>query len=119
MSKDYREAMAEIQAVLEKYDLGASITVISKERAMFKYHFPTWSCIFFEGNALRFRSKRSEYASKEAQRQVMELSAHCIMQMRDIAAQTFQMCERIGKHLQKEVGMQHTPFSDFDPEHSH
>jgi hypothetical protein len=117
--KRYRECMTEIVAVLKKYDMAGAVTVVSTERAMFKYHFPTWSCITFEGEGLRFRAKRADYPSAEAQREAVELSAHIIMQMRDIAAQTFTMCQSVGKALEEKVGLEHKPFQDFDPEHDH
>jgi hypothetical protein len=110
--------MAEISAVLAKYDMAGAVTIVSKERAMFKYQFPTWSCIKLEGDGrIRFRAKRSEFSSLEAQRETVELSAHIIMQMRDIAAQTFSMCQTIGDSLKEKVGMVHEPFHDFDPEY--
>jgi hypothetical protein len=115
--KRYRECMAEISAVLTKHDMAGAVTVVSKERAMFKYQFPTWSCIKLESGGIRFRAKRSDYPSAEAQRETVELSAHIVMQMRDIAAQTFSMCQTIGDALREKVGMEHQPFADFDPEH--
>jgi hypothetical protein len=117
--KRYRECVAEIMGVLKKYDMAGAITVVSKERAMFKYHFPTWSVITIEPASIRFRSKRSDFPSLEAQRTAVELSAHIVMQMRDVAANTFAMMEQIGKVLEDTLGMQHTPNVDFDPELDH
>lgn len=117
--KRYRECMAEIVSVLHKYDMAGAVTVVSKERAMFKYHFPTWSCILLGEDNIRFRSKREDYPSKEAQRHATELSAHIIMQMRDVAAQTFDTMERIHKMLAEKFEIEHVPFADFDPEREH
>lgn len=114
--KRYRECVSEIMGVLKKYDMAGAITVVDKERAMFKYHFPTWSVIKLEPNAIRFRSKREDFPSKDAQKQATELSAHIVMQMRDIAANTFGMMEHIGKQLEDKLGMEHTANADFDPE---
>lgn len=114
--KDYRQCMAEIIGVLKKYDMAGAATVVSKERAMVKYHFPTWSVIKLETSAIRFRSQRSDFPSLEAQRKAVELSAHIVMQMRDVAANTFGMMEHIGEKLREKVGMEHTPNVDFDPE---
>lgn len=115
--KKYRECMAEIVAVLQKYDMAAAITVISQERAMFRYQFPTWSCISLEGEHVRFRAKSGEFPSKEAQQQSVNLSAHIVYQMRDISAQTFSMCEAIIKELEKKFHITHESYADFDPEH--
>jgi hypothetical protein len=117
--KRYRECMAEIIAVLRKYDMAGAITVVDQNRAMFKYHFPTWSCIILGEDQVRFRSKREDYPSAEAQRDTAELSAHIVMQMRDIGGQTFALMERIGQMLKDKLGMEHTPHVDFDPEREH
>ncbi len=117
--KRYRECVAEIVGVLKKYDMAGAITVVSKERAMFKYHFPTWSVIMLGDDHIRFRSKKEDFPSKEAQRVATELSAHIIMQMRDVAANTFAMMEHIGKELKDKLGMEHVPNVDFDPERNH
>lgn len=115
-TKRYRECMAEIIGVLKKYDMAGAITVVDKERAMFKYHFPTWSVITLGADHIRFRAKREDFPSAEAQKEAVELSAHIIMQMRDIAANTFTLTEHIGRQLREKVGMEHTPGVDFDPE---
>lgn len=117
--KRYRECMAGIMAVLKRYDMAGAVTVVSKERAMFKYHFPTWSVITLGQDHIRFRSKREDFPSAEAQRQATELSAHIVMRMRDVAANTFAMMEHIGGQLRDKVGMEHTPRADFDPERDH
>jgi hypothetical protein len=117
--KTYRDCMAEIVGVLKKYDMAGALTVVSKERAMFKYHFPTWSCIVLGDDSLRFRSKRADYPSAEAQRVATELSAHIIMQMRDIAAQTLAMMTQIAGALEEKLGVEHEPYKDFDPEREH
>jgi hypothetical protein len=117
--KSYRECMAEIDAVLKKWDMAAAVTVISKTRAMFKYTFPKWACISIENDELRVRSKRADYPSREAQQETLEQSVHVILQMRDIAAQTFAMCDAIEKRLKESIEIEHKPFHDFDPERSH
>jgi hypothetical protein len=118
MSEDkrYRECVAEIVGVLKKYDMAGAITVVSKERAIFKLHFPTWSVILLGENYVRFRSKREDFPSKEAQHEATELSAHIIMQMRDIAATTFITMDQLGLELLAKLDMTHTPGSDLDPE---
>lgn len=116
--KRYRECMAEIIGVLQKYDMAGAITVVDKERCMFKYHFPTWSCILLGEDYVRLRSKREDFPSLEAQHVCAELSAHIIMQMRDVAANTFAMMEHLGDKMREAWGMEHEPNKDFDPERS-
>jgi hypothetical protein len=114
--KPYRQCVDEIIEVLKKYDMAGAITVVSKDRAMFKHHFPTWSLVQLEERGIRFRSKREDFPSAEAQKEATELSAHIVMQTRDIAANTFTVMDKIGKVLEEKFGMQHTPMVDFDPE---
>jgi len=115
-SKRYRDCMAEIIGVLKRYDMAGAVTVVDKERAMFRYHFPTWSVISVADDHIRFKSKREDFVSREQQHVCTELSAHIIMQMRDVAANSFMVMDTIGKELQQRIGMEHTSGVDFDPE---
>ena len=117
--KRYWECMAEIIGVLKKYDMAGAVTVISQERAAFKYHFPTWGCISMTETELRFKAKQADYPSKEAHHRAVELSTHIVLQMRDIATNTFAMCESLESQLREKIDIEHEPFQDFDPERSH
>src|SRR5205823_5341105 len=116
--KRYRECVAEIIGVLKKYDMAGAITVVDKERAMFEYHFPSWSVLSLGEDHIRFRSKAEDFPSKEAQHEAHTLSAHIVMQMRDIAVNTVGLMEKMGSLLRDKLGMEHTPNADFDPERS-
>ncbi|HXF89543.1 MAG TPA: hypothetical protein VNK48_14400 [Xanthobacteraceae bacterium] len=111
--KRYRECMAEIIGVLKKYDMAGAVTIVDKERSMFKYHFPTWTCIELGETYVRVRMKGKEWSDPH---KTSELTAHVLMQMRDIAANTFAMVESLRPELEKKWGMEHTPNVDFDPE---
>lgn len=67
--KPYRDCMAEIIGVLKKYDMAGAVTVVSKERAMFKYHFPKWTVVELGETSVRLRSKLADFPSIDAQRQ--------------------------------------------------
>jgi hypothetical protein len=114
--KRYRECMAEIVGVLRKYDMAAAVHLVSKERAMFRNHFPTWSVITLEEAGIRFRSKREDFPSLEAQKQAVELSAHIVLQLRDLAALTFGQMDKIAKMLEERFDVEHEGGKDFDPE---
>lgn len=117
--KRYRECMAEIVGVLKKYDMAGMVTIVDKGRAMFRYQFPTWSCISIENDQLRVRSKREDYPSLEAQKEAVTLSVHILLQMRDIAAQSFGLMERIRDKLEEKFEIEHKSYKDFDPEREH
>ncbi len=119
----HRECIAEIIGVLKRYDMAGAITVISKERAAFRYHFPTWSVVKLQeapdgGLAVRIKSKAADFPSREAQNTANELSAHIVYQMRDIATNTYGMCSMVIDKMSEHWEMQHTSHSDFDPERS-
>ena len=95
--KKYRECMAEIIGVLKRYDMAGAVTVVSKERAMFKYHFPTWTCVELGETSVRLRLKSSEFPSKQAARECSELTAHTIMQMGDCAANTMGLVKHLSE----------------------
>ncbi len=115
-SKRYRECMAEIIGVLKKYDMGGAITVVDKERCMFKYHFPTWTCVILKEDSVHLRSKLEHYPNVDAQRRAAVLTAHVIMQMGDCAANTIRLTTHLGDIMRDKWGMEHTPGVDFDPE---
>lgn len=117
--KQYRECMAEIIGVLKKYDMAGAITVVSKERCMFKYHFPTWTCVILGEDYVRLRSKKEDYPSKDAQHRASELTAHVIMQMGDCASNTLGLVKHLAGIMRDKWGMEHEGGKDFDPERSH
>lgn len=114
--KPYRDCMAEIIGVLKKYDMAGAITVVSKERSMFKYHFPAWTAVQLGETSVRLRLKSSEFPSKQASRDCAELTAHVIMQMGDCAANTMGLVKHLSEIMRDKWGMEHTPGADFDPE---
>lgn len=115
--KRYRDCMAEIMGVLKKYDMAGAITVVDKERCMFKYHFPTWSVATVDLKGVRLKSKREDFPSIEAQREASELTAHCIMQIQDTAVNTLNMTTVMASHMREKWGMEHVPNADYDPEY--
>lgn len=119
----HRECLAEILGVLKKYDMAGAITVISKERAAFRYHFPTWSVVQLQeapdgGVGVRIRSKAADFPSREAQQRANELSAHIVYQMRDIATNTYGICTAVANKMDEHWNVTHVSGSDFDPERS-
>jgi hypothetical protein len=119
----HRECIAEIMGVLKKHDMAGAITVISKERAAFRYHFPTWSVVKLQeapdgGLAVRIKSKAADFASREAQNTANELSAHIVYQMRDIATNTYGMCTKVAEKMNEHWHVTHVSGLDFDPERS-
>ena len=105
--KKYRECMAEIIGVLKKHDMAGAITVVSKERSMFTYHFPTWTAVELEETSVRLRLKSSEFENKKAARDCAELTAHVIMQMGDCAANAMSVVKHLSEIMRDKWGMEH------------
>lgn len=121
--KQYRDCMAEIIGVLKKHDMAGAVTVVAKDRAHFRYHFPTWSVVQLHeapggGLGVRLRSKATDFPSKEAQRTANELTAHIVYQMRDCALNTIGVCATLAEKMDEAWTVEHTPNADFDPERS-
>ena len=114
--KRYRECMAEMIGVLKKYDMAGALTVVSQERAMFKYHFPAWTAIELGEDHIRLRLKTSDFANKEAAHRCAELTAHAIMQIGDCAKNTINLVDHLAGMMRDKWGMEHTPNAEFDPE---
>src|SRR5215475_11078672 len=112
----YRDCMAEIVAVLKKYDMAGAVTLVDRDRSMFRYQFPTWSCVSHSKDGLRFRAKEGDYETKEAHHQAVELSTHIILQMRDIGMKTAYEMNFVAEALGRQFRIEHVPFTDFDPE---
>ena len=62
------------------------------------------------------RSKREDFPTKEAQRKASELTAHCIMQIKDVALNTLGITAQLEAIMREKWGMEHVPHQDYDPE---
>ena len=102
--------------VLKKYDMAGAVTIVSKERCMFKYYFPKWTCVDLGETSVRLRLKSSEFADKAEARKCAELTAHTIMQMGDCASNTIGLVKHLSEIMRDKWGMEHEGGKDFDPE---
>ncbi len=115
---ELKEAMLEIQEILDKHKIGGNIALTSQSHSEFLYHFPEWSVIQFDKNKpgeVRIRSKRKDFKSKEEQRQMTEYSTHIVAQNRDLAARSFDVFDNLFKMLEKYFDIEHKPFHGFTP----
>lgn len=114
-----KEAMAKIKVILKEYDIGASISLVSKTHGEFLYHMPTWSAAQIQSNQLRVKSKKKDYASVEEQHEVAELTAHLILSLRDMAVNDLRVMGGIAEILNEKWDIDHVPFADFTPHEEH
>jgi hypothetical protein len=103
MSADaFTQAHAEIEAILQKYDLAGLVILSTQERANYNVHLsPSWSCITFEGQRLRFNTldkppeQRPQFAlaSTGLVMGLIDTTRHCHGQLEGVA-------RMLGQHLQ-------------------
>lgn len=113
-----KEAMLEIQVILEKHDIGGNIALTSQSHSEFLYHFPKWSAIQFDKNKpgeVRIKSKRKDFKSKEEKHRIIECSTHIVAQNRDLAARSFDVYDTLFKKLEEYFDIEHKPFHGFTP----
>lgn len=81
MNKPYdpklREAAEEFAVLCAKYDCMGICLFVSPTHAEYVNEMsPSWSVMKREGQGFRFRSKRADFPSKEAQHEVTEATTH-------------------------------------------
>jgi hypothetical protein len=110
-----KEAMAEISAVLKKHDIAGAVTLVSKTHSEYKYHFPTWSAAQITDEGIRFRTKSSDYADKQAADQALLDSLHVVLQIHDLNSQNIKVTDQLIKKIGEHVDFDHVPYFDHTP----
>lgn len=110
-----KEAISEIVAICQKYDVAGFISLASKTHCEFRNQLPTWSPVFFEGENLRFRAKRVDYATKEEHAKAVERGAWIVKNMKDMSALSFNNFDRIDKMMSQVIDVEHKSFHGFKP----
>jgi hypothetical protein len=101
-----RTAMKEIEEILKKYDIGATITLQSEKHAEFKMFVETsWSLARFIRDGDAFHIKL--YNSRQPQ---LDWTAGMIYSMRDLSALFFQQTEQIIKKIEEHSKVDHKIF---------
>lgn len=120
-----KEAMAEINAIMKKFDIGGHVTLVSQTHSEFRYTVdPSWSCASVEllggGMAeMRVKSLAKDHPDKEIQRKKIEVTIHMLAQIRDLGGKTFMEMDAVVNELSQQVDFDHKPFSGFEPHKEH
>lgn len=94
MKKPYdqklRDAAEEFKALCQKYDCAGVVLLVSPTNAEFVNHVnPSWSVLSMEGvDRIRFRSKREDWPTKEAQDAATNASVHMLTSIVEWSRQT-------------------------------
>jgi hypothetical protein len=111
--------MKELQEVLESYDVGAQIALVSPTHSEFLYHFPSWSVaqieVMEEGPALRFNTKRHKFISGRSKHTAVEITVHLIAQFQHLSAMFFNISDTVMKGLSKHMEIE----NDIGPMYPH
>lgn len=109
-----KKAMKEIEKILIKHDIAGDVFLCSKTHAENRlFPSPSWSLLFFEKNEqgipvhLRFRSKKENFASKDAQKEATEKTCHIVFQLRDFAAREFMFFDKLADGIQEKIHVDH------------
>jgi hypothetical protein len=114
-----KTAVEEIKAVLVKHDIAAVVFLGSNTHTEFVYELsPSWSCAreLPDGGGLRIRSKRSEYATKEAQFEELRLTVGMIMGFIDAIEHTKSNLGAVMMMLATHMDISHFSKLDDPPE---
>lgn len=114
------QAIAEIQEVLKKHDVGGHVVLVSKTHGEYLYHLsPSWSCVKIEPSenaeapSIRFKSKAADYGSEEKRNEVIQQSAALLFTLRDLTGRAFMIFEQMTVVLNDKIGpIQHEPFKN-------
>jgi hypothetical protein len=109
-----KAAMSEIQEVLQRYDIGAAVALVSPTHSEYAYELPSWSVLRWEDPGdgqvgLRLRSKREDFATRESQRAVTDATVHLVEQLRLIGGQTFEMFHQVMELCEQQFDITRTP----------
>ncbi len=109
-----KQAMAEISAICQHYGVGAAVALVSPMHAEWAYRMPPWGRVSFTDGGIRIRAARTEFPSREAHRQAVELTAHLILQLRDMGYQFYREMAALADLLAEQVKIEHTPYGGED-----
>ena len=106
-----KECMARIEKLCEEYDVGGSVSLISREGGEFRYVLPKWTAFIEEVTAdgierIRLRCKKEE-------REKAQLTAHFIHSGRDTAALFFKFFDEFVRATDAKWQTEHTAFHKF------
>lgn len=103
-SPKLREAMTEIKAIIERYDIAAHVVLYDDHLSEFLLAIdPSWSVACFEGHGgMRFRSKLEDFGGdREAQKAASERTVGMLRHFADLAERDHDLFEQVLAELSK------------------
>lgn len=108
------DALREIDAVLEKYQIAGNIMLASSTHAAFRFSLPKWSGVQIEGDRLHVKLQSSDPAHAES-------SLHLVLSLRDLTARSANLLVGVADAVLRELKaggavVLHSPFGGPEPE---
>lgn len=102
-----REAAKEFQVICKKYDCAGFVLFVSPTHCEFVNELsPTWSVVsVVDQTMLRFRSKREDFPTKEAQYFATEASAHMLTSVIEWSRRTNESMRSVLQQLEKHMSI--------------
>jgi hypothetical protein len=101
-----KEAAKEIETILLKYDIMATMLLISPSHCEYLYHLNTsWSVLRFEDKNIRFRSKKEDFPCEEAQKFATRCTVHAITSFLQFGEMTFENMQSILTQLRQHIAI--------------
>jgi hypothetical protein len=103
-----REALAEIEQTLKKFDIAAFVTLHSRTHSEFKFciEAPTWSNVRFikDGEAIHLKlHTKSDHAKTED-------TVAMLYSIKDLCALGFQMMDKLSTRIEQDAKVEHVSF---------
>lgn len=101
-------AAEEIKAVLQKHDCAAVVVLASETHLEYLHHVtPSWSCAKLEGNVLRIRAKREDFASVEAHKKCLSDTIGMVVGFLDAANNTAAQMQEVACVIARQIEFSH------------
>jgi hypothetical protein len=110
-----KQAVEEIRAICKHHNIGAALSLVSPTHSEWAYIIPPWCRVqMFPTGEVRIRIKESEFSSRDAAYEAATLTAHYLLQLRDLGYKTYREMEMLAERLAKYLEIDHTPYGGED-----
>ncbi len=105
--------MAEISAIMNKYDIAGSVILHAPTgNAEVKLFLePTYSCLTVNGDNVRLKSKANDYENKAAQESVLKATSNLVSMLAELNGGAALMLIELSETIDNEIGAVHTPLN--------
>ncbi len=97
-----KSAMAEINFILTKYDLGGHVSLVSETDSEYLLKIdPSWSCAKLSERGVKIVAREKDFGSAQKRDEVFAATVHLLLQIGDLGLQAKFFSSEIRDHLEK------------------